>query len=102
MDGLLNPAVGELYQLRGLLGDGLELQEYTGIHSWAKDTTRYTVVHPRAVAVLFVDTRAVDVIQFRHDLLGADGPKSYFTLPGKATTSPYVVRSGRAVHFCRP
>lgn len=65
---------------RGLLGDGLEVQEYTGIQSWVEDLTRYTVVHSRTVAVLFVDTRPVDAIVFHHDLLGADDPKSYFKL----------------------
>jgi hypothetical protein len=43
--------------------------------------TRYTVVHSRTVAVLFVDTRPVDAIESRHDLLGADDPKAFFTLP---------------------
>lgn len=28
---------------RGLLGDGLEVQEYTGIRSGVEDLTRYTV-----------------------------------------------------------
>ncbi|WP_176156785.1 hypothetical protein [Arthrobacter sp. P2b] len=40
-------------------------------------------VHSREVAVLFLDTRPVDAIAFRHDLLGADGPKSYFTKASK-------------------
>ena len=73
--------VYDLLEQRGLLGDGLEVQEYTGIHSWVEDLTRYTVVHSRAVAVLFVDTRPADAIVFRHDLLGADDPKSFFSLP---------------------
>jgi hypothetical protein len=30
--------------------------------------------------VLFMDTRPVNAIVFQHDLLGADAPKSYFTL----------------------
>ncbi|MFP3463540.1 hypothetical protein R5O87_22105 [Arthrobacter globiformis] len=42
--------------------------------------TRYTEVHSRTVAVLFIDTRPVDAIVFRHDLLGADDPKSFFIL----------------------
>ncbi|WP_324642392.1 hypothetical protein [Pseudarthrobacter sp. LT1] len=42
------------------------------------DLTRYTVVHSKDVAVLFVDTRPVDAIAFHHDLLGADDPKSFF------------------------
>ncbi|MGM9473484.1 hypothetical protein ACS5PJ_15955 [Pseudarthrobacter sp. YS3] len=47
-----------------------------------EDLTRYTVVHSRAVAVLFVDTRPVDAIAFPHDLLGADDPKSFFRITG--------------------
>jgi hypothetical protein len=61
--------VYDLLEERGLLGGGLEVGEYTGIHS-------------RMVAVLFVDTRPVDAVAFRHELLGADDPASYFTLPG--------------------
>jgi hypothetical protein len=34
------------------------------------------------VAVLFVDIRPVDAIAFHHELLGADDPKSFFSLPG--------------------
>jgi hypothetical protein len=30
------------------------------------------------VAILFVDTRPVGAIGFRHDLLGADDPKNFF------------------------
>ncbi|PTT60043.1 hypothetical protein [Arthrobacter sp. HMWF013] len=74
--------VYDLLEERGLLGDGFEVAAYTGIHSWVEDLTRYTVVHSRDVAVLFVDTRPVDAIDFRHDLLGAGDPKSFFTLPG--------------------
>lgn len=47
-----------------------------------EDLTRQPVVHSRTVAVLFVDTRPVDAIVFHHDLLGADDPKRFFTLPG--------------------
>jgi hypothetical protein len=65
-----------------LLGDGVFLEEYTGIHSWVENLTRYTVVHSRSVAVLFVDTRPVDAIVSHHDLLGVDDPKSFFTIPG--------------------
>lgn len=65
-----------------LLGDGLFVEEYTGIYSWVEDLTRYTVVHSRTVAVLFVDTRPVDATVFHHDLLGAYDPKSFFTIPG--------------------
>jgi hypothetical protein len=72
--------VYDLLEERGLLGDGLEVQEYTGIHSWVEDLTRYTVVHSPTVAVLFADTRPVDAIVFHHDLLGADDPKSFFRL----------------------
>jgi nicotinamide riboside kinase len=74
--------VYDLLEQRGLLGDGLFVEEYTGIQSWVEDLTRYTVVHSRTVAVLFVDTRPVDAIVFHHDLLGADDPKSFFRLPG--------------------
>ena len=51
------------------------------IHSWVEDLIRYTVVHSRTVAVLFVDTRPVDAIAFHHDLLGADDPTSFFQFP---------------------
>ena len=70
--------VYDLLEQRGLLGDGLFVEEYTGIHSWVEDLTRYTVVHSPGVDVLFVDTRPVDAIAFHHDLLGADDPKCYF------------------------
>ena len=73
--------VYDLLEERGLLRDGLDVQEYTGIHSWVEDLIRYTVVHSRTVAVLFVDTRPVDAIVFRHDLLGADDPTSFFSIP---------------------
>ena len=73
--------VYDLLDQRGLLGDGLFVEEYTGIRSWVEDLTRYTVVHSREVAVLFVDTRPVDAIPFHHDLLGADDPKGFFSLP---------------------
>jgi hypothetical protein len=66
--------VSDLLKQRGLLGDGLLVQEYTKIHSWVEDLTRYTVVHSREVAVLFMDTRPVDAIVFHHDLQGADDP----------------------------
>ena len=74
--------VYDLLNERGLLGDGLDVEEYTGIHSWVEGLTRYTVVHSRTVAVLFVDTRPVDAIVFHHDLLGADDPKSFFSIAG--------------------
>jgi hypothetical protein len=74
--------VYDLLEERGLLCDGLEVQEYTGIHSWVEDLTRYTVVHSQEVAVLFVDTRPVDAIAFHHDVLGADDPKSFFAVSG--------------------
>ncbi|MGN7149168.1 hypothetical protein ACTHQ6_09280 [Arthrobacter sp. SAFR-179] len=73
--------VYELLEERGLLADGLFVEEYTGIHSWLQGLTRYTVVHSSQVAVLFVETRPVDAIAFHHELLGADDPASYFTLP---------------------
>lgn len=74
--------VYDLLEQRGLLGDGLFVEEYTGIHSWVEDLARYMVLHSRTVAVLFVDTRPVDAIAFNHDLLGADDPKSVFRVPG--------------------
>jgi hypothetical protein len=82
---LMDLAWNVVYDLlleRGLLGDGLEVGEYTGIHSWVEGPTRYTMVHSRQVAVLFVDTRPVDAIAFHHNLLRADDPASYFALPG--------------------
>lgn len=72
--------VHHLLSERGLLGDGLDVEEYTGIHSWVEEATRYTVVHSRTVAVLFVDTRPVDAAPFHHDLLGADDPKTFFSV----------------------
>ena len=74
--------VYDLLAERGLLGQGLFVEEVTGIHSWLHGPVRYTVVHSLDVAVLFVDTRPVDAIAFHHDLLGADNPASFFTLPG--------------------
>ncbi|WP_251024605.1 hypothetical protein [Arthrobacter sp. ISL-65] len=56
--------VYDLLAERGLFGDGLFVEEYTGIHSWLDGPVRYTVVHSRKVAVLFVDTRPVDAIVF--------------------------------------
>ncbi|MDQ0144742.1 hypothetical protein [Pseudarthrobacter niigatensis] len=76
--------VHDLLQERGLLGDGLFVEEFTGIHSWVEGITRYTVLHSREVAVLFVDTRPVDAIAFHHDLLGADDPARFFTRRSKA------------------
>lgn len=73
--------VYDLFQERGLLGDGLFVEEYTGIHSWLEERTRYTVVLSREVAVLFVDTRPVDAIAFHHDILGEDDPKCFFHVP---------------------
>ena len=73
--------VYDLLEERGLLGDGLFVEEYTGIHSWVEDLSRYTVVHSWTVAVLFVDTRPVDAIAFHRDLLGADDPRVFFTIP---------------------
>ncbi|KRE54137.1 hypothetical protein ASG92_24920 [Arthrobacter sp. Soil736] len=73
--------VYDLLQERGLIGDGFFVEDCTGIHSWVEEATRYTVVHSRGVAVLFVDTRPVDAIPFHHDLLGADDPKGFFNVP---------------------
>ena len=36
--------VYDLLEERGLLGDGLFVEEYTGIHSWVDDLTRYPLV----------------------------------------------------------
>ncbi|MDQ0864980.1 hypothetical protein [Arthrobacter globiformis] len=85
INDLMDRAWNVVYDLlseRGLLGDGLDVEEYTGIHSWVDGLTRYTVVHSQAVAVLFADTRPVDAVVFHHDLLGADDPKAFFTVPG--------------------
>lgn len=73
-------AVYELLAERGLLGDGLIVEDYTGMASWVEGPTRYTVVHSTAIAVLFMDTDPVDAIPFHRDLLGADDPKSFFRL----------------------
>lgn len=76
-------AVYELLSARGLLGDGLAVEEYTGLMSWVEGPIRYTVVHSTAVAVLFVDTDPVDAIIFHRDLFGSDDPKLFFRLaPG--------------------
>ncbi len=71
-------AVFELLSARGLLGDGLVIEDYTGLMSWVEGPIRYTVVHSGAVAVLFVDTDPVDAVVFHRDLLGSEGPKSFF------------------------
>jgi hypothetical protein len=81
INDLMDRAWNVVYDLlveRGLLGDGLDVQEYTGIHSWVDGLTRYTIVHSRAVAVLFVDTRPLEATPFHHDLFGADAPKVLF------------------------
>ena len=49
-------AVYELLAGRGLLGEGLDVGEYTGMSSLVEGPTRYTVVHSMAVAILFIDT----------------------------------------------
>lgn len=72
-------AVEELLANRGLLGDGLVVEDYTGMMSWLEGATRFTVVHSPSVAVLFVDTHPVDAILFHRDLLGADNPKAFFS-----------------------
>ncbi|MBT2533342.1 hypothetical protein J7E83_14685 [Arthrobacter sp. ISL-48] len=76
--------VSEVYDLlteRGLIGDGFFVEEYTGIHSWLDGPVRYTVVHSRTVAVLFVDIRPVNAIVFHHNLLGANDQTSFFAFP---------------------
>lgn len=71
-------AVYELLAARGLLGEGLDVGEYTGMSSWVEGTTRYTVVYSRSVAILFIDTDPVDAITFHRDLLGSEDPKAFF------------------------
>ena len=73
-------AVEELLAKRGLLGDGLVVEDYTGMMSWLERATRYTVVHSCSVAVLFVETTPVDAIHFHRDLLGSDDPTVFFNL----------------------
>lgn len=73
-------AVEELLVKHGLLGDGLVVEDYTGLMSWLEGATRYTVVHSQFVAVLFVDTTPVDAIAFHRDLLGSDNPKGFFAV----------------------
>ena len=63
---------------QGLLGEGLDVGEYTGMSSWVEGPTRYTVVHSMAVAILFIDTDPVDAITFHRDLLGSEDPKTLF------------------------
>ena len=72
-------AVYELLAARGLLGEGLDVEEYTGMSSWVEGSTRYTVVNSPAVAILFIDTDPVDAITFRRDLLGSEDPKACFS-----------------------
>lgn len=72
-------SVEKLLARRGLLGDGLVVEEYTGLMSWLEGVTRYTVVHSQTVAVLFMDTTPVDAIEFHRDLLGSDDPKGFFS-----------------------
>lgn len=73
-------AVYKLLSERCLLGDGLDVEEYTGLMSWMEGFTRYTVVHSPSVAVLFEDTEPVDAIPFHRELLGSDDPKQFFPL----------------------
>jgi hypothetical protein len=72
-------AVYELLAAKGLLGEGLDVGEYTGMSSWVEGPTRYTVVHSLSVAILFVDTDPVDAITFHRDLLGSEDPKLFFS-----------------------
>jgi hypothetical protein len=72
-------AVYKLLSERGLLGDGLDVEEYTGLTSWTEGFTRYTVVHSPSVAVLFEDTEPIDAIPF-HRELGSDDPKQFLRL----------------------
>jgi hypothetical protein len=72
-------AVYDLLAQRGLLGNGLAVEEYTGLTSWVEGSTRYTVVNSPMVAVLFLETDPVDAIPFHRDLLGSEDPKAFFT-----------------------
>lgn len=74
------PSHGQL-SLGGIAVLQLDVEEYTGIHSWVEGRTRYTVVHSPSVAVLFTGTRPVDAIVFHHDLLGSDDPSSFCSVP---------------------
>jgi hypothetical protein len=47
-----------------------------------EDAKRYSLVHSRTVAVLFVDTLPVDAIPFHHDLLGAEDLTGLFNALG--------------------
>jgi hypothetical protein len=71
-------AVEEVLAKRGLLGEGLLVEDYTGLMSWLEAANRYTVVHSATVAVLFMGSSPVDAIPFHRDLLGSDDPKSFF------------------------
>ncbi|MET4143883.1 hypothetical protein [Arthrobacter sp. UYCo732] len=71
-------SVEELLKRHGLLGDGLVVEDYTGMMSWLEGPTRYTVVHSTVIAILFMDTTPVDAIAFRRDLLGSADPKVFF------------------------
>ncbi len=53
----------------------------SGRHGDYPGSPRFTVVHCRDVAVLFLDTRPVGAIPFHHNLLVADDRASFFTLP---------------------
>jgi hypothetical protein len=72
-------AVYKMLSERHLIGNDLDVEEYTGLTSWTEGLTRYTVVHSTSVAILFRDTDPVDAIQFHRDLLGSDDPKAFFT-----------------------
>jgi nicotinamide riboside kinase len=72
-------AVYELLAARGLLGEGLDVAEYTGMSSWVEGSVRYTVVHSLSVAILFIDTDPVDATTFHRDLLGSEDPKAFFS-----------------------
>lgn len=71
--------VEEVLARHGFLGDGLIVEDYTGLMSWLEGTTRYTVVHSSSVAVLFKDTTPIDAVVFRRDLLGSEDPRAFFS-----------------------
>lgn len=69
-----------LLEERGLFGDGFDVQEYTGIHSWLDGPTRKrSSTLARWLSCSWIPA-PVDAIAFRHDLLGVDDPKNFFVV----------------------
>lgn len=77
--------VYDLLEARDLLGDGLFVEEYTGIHSWLTGPTRIHGHSLRHVAVLF-QSLAGGCHRLPPELLGADDPPA---------TSPCLVGACR-------